>query len=523
MKLVMVVACLVCAATTFSQTKIFKEVSNEISSQMKIITQDEALIGYLMFTQLEKASKDSFNYQVSIMDENLNDIGKLDFREKNLELQAVSFDQDILCLVYLKSDIADLKSTSMKEIRRSVDEGKNSVFTQLINLHGQIVYTGSQKVDLTLKESISYEKQYGQASAIAGRLKHPVILKNIPGKGFAVFYGDDNKNRLIALDITGKELWQKPVPEQQAFGMLTTANDIYLMTKKKHEMLEGGYDVRGYNAVDGSAYDKYDLRDKSGNQLKVLGFETDPTTGRPLITGTIINSSHGNRVYSVRDLHKGPYDGVFTIMLNGPKKSDIKERFSYWNDGSKEPDITTTGEINENKLYPYLVSTVRDYKGNTYYVGSSYKRKVRVGAIISSVVLAPLIVPPIFLMAGGTHKARQTDVVLFRQDSLGRLRYENSIDGDESRYIPSSGGFGYYQNRSFYTVKNADTHSNFLIVDESKGATIYNVENRKVVRNVPHKDGNIRTYIFPAKEGHIMVVETDRKAKETKLSIEALQ
>ena len=59
MKFAIVVACLLCAATTFSQTKIFKEVSNEISSQMKIITQDEALIGYLMFTQLEKASKDS--------------------------------------------------------------------------------------------------------------------------------------------------------------------------------------------------------------------------------------------------------------------------------------------------------------------------------------------------------------------------------------------------------------------------------------------------------------------------------
>ena len=73
------------------------------------------------------------------------------------------------------------------------------------------------------------------------------------------------------------------------------------------------------------------------------------------------------------------------------------------------------------------------------------------------------------------------------------------------------------------TVSNAATRSNFLIVDEPKNVTIYNVEKRKVVRQVPHRDGGVSTYIFPAKEGHIMVMEYNRKAKETRLSIEALQ
>ncbi|HEX8460686.1 MAG TPA: DUF6770 family protein, partial [Segetibacter sp.] len=64
-----------------AQSKVFKEVSDEISSEMKVITQDDALVGYLMFTRLEKASEDSFNYRISIMDENLNDIGKVNFKE----------------------------------------------------------------------------------------------------------------------------------------------------------------------------------------------------------------------------------------------------------------------------------------------------------------------------------------------------------------------------------------------------------------------------------------------------------
>src|SRR5438067_1598987 len=105
-KTIAIVFCYALSVTlTHAQSKVFKEVSDEISSQMKIITQDDALIGYLVFTQLEKANKDSFNYKISIMDENLNDIGSLNFKEENLVLQDVSFEQDILCLAYLKSNI----------------------------------------------------------------------------------------------------------------------------------------------------------------------------------------------------------------------------------------------------------------------------------------------------------------------------------------------------------------------------------------------------------------------------------
>ena len=509
------------AATAWSQSKVFKEVNDDISSQMKIITQDEALIGYLVFSQLEKTNKDSFNYQVSIMDENLNDIGKLNFREKNLELQAVSFDQDVLCLVYLKSDMADLKSTSMKKIRRSLDGGTNAVFTQLVNLQGEIINTNAHPVDLSIKEEIAYVKN-SRPSTIPGRLKHEVTLKNIPGKGFALFYGDERKNLLSVIDLTGKEIWQKTITEGKGFNMLTSPSDIYLLSKKEHQKWEGGFNLRGYNATNGTAYDNYELKDKKGNQLKVLNFELDPATSKPLVTGVVINQNRGNQYINVKGLHKGAYDGVFTLMVNGPKKSDIKERFSYWKDGSRSPEIKTNGMLSEGKLYPHYTKTIRDYQGNTYFVGSSYIRKVRVGGIIASVITLPILVPPIALMSPGTHKVKQTDVVLLKQDSTGKIHYENSIDAVNSRYLPSRQPFYAFENRGFYSVTNAASKSSFLIMDESQKAVIYNVEKRKIVRSVPHKDGNISTYIFPAKEGHIMVMEYNRKARETKLSIEAL-
>ena len=65
MKMRFAIAFFLLTVTTIAgaQSKVFKEVSADISSQMKPIMQEESLIGYLMFTQLEKSSKDSFNYK----------------------------------------------------------------------------------------------------------------------------------------------------------------------------------------------------------------------------------------------------------------------------------------------------------------------------------------------------------------------------------------------------------------------------------------------------------------------------
>jgi len=94
----------------------------------------------------------------------------------------------------------------------------------------------------------------------------------------------------------------------------------------------------------------------------------------------------------------------------------------------------------------------------------------------------------------------------------GSLSFETEIPCEDSKYL--RGVFplnGFLNQRSFYSVDNANTKANYMIVDDSKNIMIYNVNQKKIVRTVPHKDGKIRTYIFPAKEGHIMVVENNKK------------
>src|SRR5689334_8556404 len=126
------------ALSAQAQSKVFKEVGDEIRSQVQLIRQDESVVGYLSLTQLEKASEDSFNYRLTIMDENLNDIGKVEFRQENLDLQAVSFEQDVICLGYFKS-ISGKNFKSKKLLEAAKKNTASSVFLQFITLDGKIL------------------------------------------------------------------------------------------------------------------------------------------------------------------------------------------------------------------------------------------------------------------------------------------------------------------------------------------------------------------------------------------------
>jgi len=93
---------------------------------------------------------------------------------------------------------------------------------------------------------------------------------------------------------------------------------------------------------------------------------------------------------------------------------------------------------------------------------------------------------------------------------------------DNSRFYKAMIPISYYNGRSFYRVVNSDTKTNYLVIDDSKDILIYNVNKRSVQRTIPHKDGQIKTNVYPAKEGHVLVSEYNKKEKYTRFSIEVL-
>lgn len=319
-KLIVATLVLLCTYVCHAQTKVFQEVSEDISSQIKIIRQDNTLVGYLVFTTLEKASEDSFNYKITIMDENLNDIGAVNFRDQRLDLGAVSFEQDVLCLAYLRSNFIGAEFKNKKAFKEGLNNAKTAIVFQFLNLDGKIIERSVVKTEVNHIKEPGYvymsNKLYGR-----GLMKHGVQLQNMSGKGFACFYGDETKKNLIIYNAQGKPIWVKPVKEEaEGFSLLTSGQNAYLLVKKKDQMLQGGFEVLGYCITDSSSFPKYTLKDKQGNSLRAISFENDPSTGKPFLSGYIINPRRGNMFSRPKHLKKGTYDGVFTINLNGPTK-----------------------------------------------------------------------------------------------------------------------------------------------------------------------------------------------------------
>lgn len=505
--------------STQAQTKVFKEVGDEISSEVKAIVQDNALVGYLVFTQLERASADSFNYRITIMDENLNDIGTINFREQKLTLQGVSLEQDVLCLAYLRSNVYGIEFKSRKECRDAALDAKSSVLTQFLSLNGKILNTYS--IDAEILFTVN---PYGTAGhwTATGKLQHNIQLRNISQRGFVCFYGDEKKNNLLIFNPDGRLSWQRPIKEDaKAFGLMSSGQDVYLLMKQKNKMLEGGYELLGFNIKDTAVYPKYILKDKQGNSLKVITFANDPVTGKPYLSGTIIDSRKGNAFMTGRQLAKGTYDGVFTISLESHKKGGIIENFSYWTDGSQS-SISKRGLLMEDGTYGRYDLSFKDYQGNTYFIGSGVHKKIKWGAIASSVLTAPFILPPMIILMFGTQKCKVQDAVLLKQAPKGALALESTIPTNKTHYVPAMMLLDAYDTRLFYNVTNADRKQDYVVMGDAKNFVIYNVTQKKVQRTIPHKDGNILTTIFPAKEGHVMVSEYNKKEKYTRVSIEAL-
>lgn len=498
---------------SYAQSKVFREVSSEIASQVRTIRQDNAVVGYLVFTTLEKASEDSFNYRITIMDENLNDVGVVNFREQSLGLHDVSFEQDVLCLAYVKENISGKRFRKREDYFKAKENNGGNIFMQFLGLDGKILNTMS----VPMKLSISNGDQINYM--IIGRLENNIQLKNIPQYGFACFYGEKDKKHVLAFKANGETSWKKVVKETaQSYTLLTSPKGVHLLIKKNEQIKEGGFELLSYGVADSSAYLRYILKDKSGNSLKALSFDNDPVTGNPYVSGKIIDNQKGNPNGGAKGLFKGAYSGVFAINFNGLNKNDVQAVYTYWNDGSQS-FVDAKGYYGEQKAYLELTHSFRDYQGNTYFTGPSVYKKARWEALAGAPLVFPLV--QYFL---NPYRVKIGDPFLIKQNAKGTLSFDNNIPTQNFRAMLLEGPISSStnNNKSFYVVTNPDTQTNYLLVDDRKDISIYNVNTKKVSRTIPRKDGSISMHISPAKEGYIMVAEYNKKEKYTRVSIESL-
>jgi hypothetical protein len=482
-----------------AQTKVFKEVAEDIATQVKSITQDNALVGYLAFSRLEKADADSFNYRLTIMDENLHDIGTVNFREGILDLQTVSFEQNVLCLGYIQSSLQGVEPMRTRGAFRRAQDAANSshILLQFINLNGKVINTYYNQVDLNTTTFMT--RNPFATRKLVGYLKYGMQIKNIPNSGFAFFYGDQVKQDMLVFDIGGNLTHQQEIPTiADLFYLQASATNIYLLAKGAVRTPEGGFRLYVYSAKDLNAENNFDLRDGNDNWLKVLSFDNDPATEDPFIAGCIINPNREMQFVTATDYSYTPYLGLFTLDLGNPGK-DMHANCSYWSKDTN-PGISGDGLFTNKNFYVKYVTAFKDYAGNTIFAGTALIGKEFLGAA----------------------RYKLTDGVFVRQEASGNIALDNTIPCDETKYFGPDGILHELDKKEFYKVVNEVTKSNYMIIDDEENIYIYNVTGKKIVRTIPHKDGHLKINVFPAKEGAMMVSEYNRKEKYTRFSIETL-
>lgn len=497
-KLTFIVISLLIGCCLQAQTKILKEIGEDMSTQIKAITQDNALVGYLAFTRLEKADADSFNYRLTIMDENLNDIGVVKFRQGILDLQTVSFEQNVLCLGYIQSALTgEEKIRSRKDYKKAMDAATSShILLQFLSLDGKILHTYYKEVNLSTEP---VPNRNSSAMKLVSYLQYGMQVRNIPNHGFAFFYGDDLKQSLLVFDSKGALIHEQGVQTfADRFYLRATASDIYLLTKHDRPTPEGGYKLFVYASEDLTAKGNFDLQDRNENWLKVLSFDNDPVTGDAFIAGCIINPKRERRFFTANDYSYTPYLGLFTLELGNPNKK-MRANCTYWSDGNI-PGIEADGYFTDKSFYVKYATAFRDFSGNTIFAGTALVGKGVVGAA----------------------KYKLSDGVFVRQESSGKLALDNTVPCDETKFFSAASILPELDKKDFYRVVNPDTKSNYMIIDDEQNIYIYHVNGRKIVRTIPHKDGNVRINVYPAKDGYMMVSEYNKKEKYTRFSIEAL-
>lgn len=287
-------------------------------------------------------------------------------------------------------------------------------------------------------------------------------------------------------------------------------------------MTEGGYELLPYSSSSGKVFPRYELKDKTGQYFKVLAFGLDPATNKPYVSGNVINQAKKARFDRAKDIANGVYAGVFTVKVNGPERNNFVQQCSYWSDGSQTA-FKKDGFYIAEKKYARMSHSFRDQEGNTYFAGSAFIKRPKIGSAVASVLTFPLIIPPIIIAAGGYTKVKMKDAVVVKQDPKGNLTITDNVPGMAgSRFFPAFQQINYFDNKSFYSVSSNEAKNSHLILNDSRKIIVYNLKKHKEERSIAIKDGSIRTDVFPAKEGHIMIAEYDKKAKSTTISIESL-
>ena len=506
--------------TSNAQSKIISDIDSYQTRNSGEIMSEDGLKGYYFFYKTDKVDRKNNAYKLVIFDENLVQVGVKELiSSKYTYLKGARFNGDALLL-------------------RFYDSKETTYDFKVFDMNAKQKFTVSQELS---KKDLAYADALG--------LNSMPTLSAVEGKGFISSQVVKNKKPGYELsfisDQSASKGWKyNSDPSSTAFEtalMLGNSSDqVVLLTSKTAKKVTTSH-VLGLDVDSGKKMFEVEFSDDKYD-LYVLDANVDQSTKTTAVLGQYYTK--GDKV------NKKPSLGLFSFVLDD--KGNIKERnFASWaNDMSKFVDVNEKGRL-KNLGHIFFHEVVKTNEGKYIAVGETYKQVVDGAASALSIAakLAAAASGGSVTSSGNSVQLKIVveDLLFFEFDENFKLTNVNLYDKTKSNYtivdayIPSPAsryaglaikyGLGAFDYN--YSQSNRDnsvitfTYTDFEKVDGAKKKPVFHA--------ITYADGEVsedeiklertfknKSYVFPAKTGHVTMYEYDRKEKKIEIHTEKL-
>ncbi|MFK8007458.1 MAG: DUF6770 family protein [Saprospiraceae bacterium] len=491
--------------TVTAQTASLESVKRIRLRSSGSIINDGVIQGYYFFYKMDRKSRKTNVYGLQILDQNLEKIAlkKIEGPKHLVLLEGVYNGNSIMLKFYDR-------------------KGKKYDFKQY-DANAKLIT--SKSMDVRRLYAAASKSSTGSDDEIDG-----VSLFSIPGKGFAHILMKKHKKVGFQIDYMsddGETYWDyssnKDTKEVFFAEFLAANEDILLLSvisKKKLLSKKLRYSVLALDINTGEKLYEKPLEDKN-RPVQVMNAFIDPSTKKATLFGLYYKKGG--------DPIKDKSVGLFSYTLDNDGKYENKELTSWAKGVSKFLPVNAKGNM-KGKGYIFFHKIVRTADDKILAVGEMFNKEANaLGLIARDVSLAKIVVKDMYVFEFNSEFKLQGVEVFEKTKASVNLESGALLTGPQrlAYSVNYRGGFGYE-----YTQRNQDNSIftfGYINREKKKGA-----KTKYIFGAVTYADGEYTSdkvdlgrrasniAVFPAKPGHVMIIEYIRKEKKLEMRLEKI-
>ncbi len=491
----------------FAQSKVFNNVIEvELQSSVEI-TNNKQIVGYAFFYKIDKLKKTSL-YRLSILDENLKEIGSNEFEgAKDLLLKKAAYESNKLLLSFFdasKKDgyekfikIFDLKGKELGNIAYEPERKKTGVFGSVIAAQMDSYYEGTE---------------------------------NIEGKGFVSLYQSRAKTGgadFQMIDLNGKLKWELNITAEQGhrtvlYLISTTTNAIMLFQMDQSSIMDRNPSIYLVG-----------LSTETGKQLYkkpmlIKGISYEPmlikpgTDGKLKIVSTMTNES--DNIYKAKPIG-------FSIGELDDLTGEIKtiKDFNYLKDLGSILSMKNESKSDDGYIKAHNICMMQD--GSIVMVGEFFRKTVSAVGMAFKILsrgqgsASQATIENLFLLRIDKNlKGKSLDIIEKDKERVP-LPTDGISIGLASRILTLNHDFGY-----MYTDEGLDGKKKTVLArgtfgEDKYGTVALTFDEKKGFTQKRfdfEKEKKVSYHISRGKPGYVMISKYNAKEKTMTVNLEKI-